>query len=295
MIFMDDLVEIYDYLYSNLEDVSFYKEIAYGIQFSVMDNTIRIFKSKKKGITLDLSQCRDENTASKVNEVYEKTLGKSENLKSVSYPFVTPPLVGSDEVGKGDFFAPIIVCAVYLDKEQYDRLYEIGVRDSKDLSDKRIKELAAKIKEVTKNYSIIKVSQKKYNEMYHETNNINIILAHAHSAAISHTYEKHEFKNVLVDKFGREKIIINNLSKYDLSINFQTKAESNIAVAAASILARDALLKVMKQMEDFYHMTFPLGANRIVISTGKIFVKKYGAKELEKVCKMHFKTVNEIL
>ena len=294
---MDDLVEIYEYLYSNLEDVSSYKEIAYGIQFKVMDNTIRIFKSKKKGITLDLSQCKDENVGIKVNEVYEKTLSesKSENFKSVPYPFVTPPLVGSDEVGKGDFFAPIIVCAVYLDKDQYDRLYDLGVRDSKDLSDKRIKELASKIKEVTKNYSIIKVSQKKYNEMYHETNNINIILAHAHSAAISHTYEKHEFERVLVDKFGREKIIINNLSKYDLSIDFQTKAESNIAVAAASILARDALLKVMKQMEDYYHMTFPLGANKIVISTGKIFVKKYGARELEKVCKMHFKTVNEIL
>lgn len=279
------------------------KKIAYGLQFKINSNIIRIYSSKKKGITLDTSQSKNEQLNITLNNIYENFKGNNVsspnfNVKNSNdiYPILSPPLTGSDEVGKGDFYAPIIVGSVYLDENQYNILKELGVKDSKALTDAQITKLAQKIKQVTSNYSILRIKQNKYNELYSKIGNINAILAWAHSTNIKNVYKKHPFEKLLVDKFGREEQIKSSLKELNLKeIIFMPKAEKNIAVAAASILARDALIKSTENMNKYYNFEFPLGANKIVIEKGKEFVKNFGEEELKNVCKMHFKTSKEIL
>lgn len=285
------------------DNVSEEKKIAYGIQFRINENIIRIYSSKKKGITLDTSQSKDEQLNITLNNIYEQFKGNNisspnfnaENIKT-PYPILPPPLTGSDEVGKGDFYAPIIVGSIYLNENQYNILKELGVKDSKDLSDIQITKLAKEIKQVTSNYSILRIKQNKYNELYSKIGNINAILAWAHVTNIKNVYKKHSFEKLLVDKFGREEQIKSGLKELNLKeMIFKPKAEQNIAVAAASILARDALIKSTENMNKHYNFEFPLGANKIVIQKGKEFVNKYGSDELKNVCKLHFKTTNDIL
>ncbi len=281
------------------------KKIAYGLQFKINSNIVRIYSSKKKGITLDTSQSKNEQLNITLNNIYENFKGN--NISSPNFsvknssdsdidPILSPPLTGSDEVGKGDFYAPIIVGSVYLNEKQYNILKELGVKDSKALTDEQITKLAQKIKQVTSNYSILRIKQNKYNELYSKIGNINAILAWAHSTNIKNVYKKHPFEKLLVDKFGREEQIKSSLKELNLKeIIFMPKAEKNIAVAAASILARDALIKSTENMNKYYNFNFPLGANKIVIEKGKEFVKNFGEEELKNVCKMHFKTSKEIL
>lgn len=276
------------------------KEIAYGLQFYISNNIIRIYSSKKKGVTLDLSQCKDDTLSLTLNNIYSKfiqgNLKSSSDFNEAVYPLLSPPLVGSDEVGKGDFYAPLVIGSVFLTKKEYDILALAGVKDSKLLTDKKILELEKVIKNTTNNYSILKIGQKKYNEMYEKIQNINAILAWAHSTNIKNVYKKIPFENVLVDKFGREEQIKNALKPLNLNhVIFKPKAEANIAVACASILARAELIHVINKMNKYYNFDFPLGANRIVITKGKEFVKKYGEDELKNVCKLHFKTTNQII
>lgn len=281
------------------------KKIAYGLQFKINNNIIRIYSSKKKRITLDTSQSKNEQLNITLNNIYENFKGNNISSPNFSvknssdsdiYPILSPPLTGSDEVGKGDFYAPIIVGSVYLNEKQYNILKELGVKDSKALTDAQITKLAQKIKQVTSNYSILRIKQNKYNELYSKIGNINAILAWAHSTNIKNVYKKHPFEKLLVDKFGREEQIKSSLKELNLKeIIFMPKAEKNIAVAAASILARDALIKSTENMNEYYNFNFPLGANKIVIEKGKEFVKNFGEEELKNVCKMHFKTSKEIL
>ncbi|WP_294466511.1 ribonuclease HIII [uncultured Anaerofustis sp.] len=281
--------------------ISDFKKIAYGIQFHIDSNIVRIYSSKKKGTTLDTSQSKSDKLNLILNNIYDTFQGNSlsssafDTEKNQLYPIMDPPLLGSDEVGKGDFYAPIIVGSVYLEKNEYDILKTLGVRDSKDLSDDNIIKLAKEIKKVTNSYSILRIGQRKYNELYKKIGNINAILAWAHITNIKNVYKKQPFKKALVDKFGREEQIRSGLQDLNLEMIFKPKAEQNIAVAAASIIARDALLTTIKNMNKHYDFDFPLGANSIVISKGKEFVKKFGEEELNNVCKMHFKTVQNIL
>ncbi|WP_290771618.1 ribonuclease HIII [Anaerofustis sp.] len=284
----------------NIKDT---KQIAYGMQFYIGNNIVRIYSSKKKGITLDTSQCKDESLNILLKNIYDNFQGNVvsssdfniADKSGLSYPLMSPPLLGSDEVGKGDFYAPLIVGSIYLNKKEYDLLKTIGVKDSKNLSDNQIVKIATEIKHITQNYSILRIGQKKYNELYSKIGNINAILAWAHITNIKNVYKKQPFKNALIDKFGREEQIRKGLEELDLKMIFKPKAEQNIAVAAASILARDALITTMQNMNRHYNFEFPLGANRIVIEKGKDFVNKFGKEELINVCKMHFKTTNDIL
>ncbi len=218
------------------------KKIAYGLQFKINNNIIRIYSSKKKGITLDTSQSKNEQLNITLNNIYENFKGNNISSPNFSvknssdsdiYPILSPPLTGSDEVGKGDFYAPIIVGSVYLNEKQYNILKELGVKDSKALTDAQITKLAQKIKQVTSNYSILRIKQNKYNELYSKIGNINAILAWAHSTNIKNVYKKHPFEKLLVDKFGREEQIKSSLKELNLKeIIFMPKAEKNIAVAA---------------------------------------------------------------
>ncbi len=209
--------------------------------------------------------------------------------------------IGSDEVGKGDYFGPMVVVSCYADSDTQKYLKDLGVTDSKKLSDVKIIELAEKItKKVDHEVEIIQPSQ--FNELIRQYKNIAIVLAKAHSKALNKLFNKVReqdlpLERVVVDQFSKSKNrLLNELGdSIDMKIDQMHHAESNnIVVASASILARWIFLDEWERMQDKYNFVFPKGASD-VIGQGKVFVDEFGSNELEKVAKVFFKTTKSIL
>ena len=204
--------------------------------------------------------------------------------------------IGTDESGKGDFFGPLVIAGVQVCEENKKRFIDLGIKDSKKLDDKKIKQLASFIK-ANAIHSVIVITPKKYNELYYKFNNLNKLLAWGHARAIENILEKSDCNYALADKFGDESLIKNALMNKgkQIILNQMVKAESDIAVAAASVLARAEFVKRMEEMEIVYGLNFSKGASAKVIEEAKKFVQKYSKERLNEVAKMHFKTAKEII
>ncbi len=204
--------------------------------------------------------------------------------------------IGTDESGKGDFFGPLVVAGVYVNAKNRSLFGDLGIKDSKTLKDEKMLKMA---KEIQKNsvYSVVAISNEKYNELYKKFGNLNKLLAWAHAKVIENILEKQDCKYALSDKFGDESLIKNALQTKGRQINLEqrTKAESDIAVAAASVLARATFVEKVRYMENYYGIKFPKGCNNIVKESAKEFINKYGKERLNEVCKSHFKTYSEII
>jgi len=215
--------------------------------------------------------------------------------------------VGSDEAGKGDYFGPLVSAAVLMDKELGKVLEGLGVRDSKNLSDNRNRELATQITHLCgKRGQVVVIPPMKYNQLYEdfrrEGKNLNTLLAWAHTRALENILIvfPHERLSVLVDKFADEGQILSKLlregRRANLSIVQMPKAEANVAVAAASILARARFLQALDDLSRQYQIAFPKGASDPRISeVVKQIISRGGATELARVAKLHFKTTEKIL
>ena len=197
--------------------------------------------------------------------------------------------IGTDESGKGDFFGPLVIAGVMVDEKNAQYFIDMGIKDSKKLSDKKMLAMSVEIKKRAP-FSIIAVSNSKYNELYNNMKNLNKLLAWGHARAI----EWCEY--ALSDKFGDESLIKSALMKNGRSIRLEQmcKAESDIAVAAASVLARATFVQKMNDMEKIYGITFQKGCSGLVKDVAKSFIEKYGKEKLKEVCKMHFKTYKEV-
>ena len=208
---------------------------------------------------------------------------------------ITKKHIGTDESGKGDFFGPLVIAGVMTDEKSAQYFLDLGIKDSKKLSDKKILTLAAEIKK-TAPHSIIAISNSKYNELYANMKNLNRLLAWGHARAIENILEHNECEYALSDKFGDESLIKSALMKNGRNIVLEQmcKAESDIAVAAASILARAAFVQKIQAMEETYGVKFQKGCSNLVKDGAKIFIEKYGKERLKEVCKAHFKTYNEV-
>jgi len=204
--------------------------------------------------------------------------------------------IGTDEAGKGDYFGPLVVAGVLVDANTAKSFEELGIRDSKKLSDSIIKDLAAKIKHDSP-LSIVAIGPEKYNELYAKIGNLNRLLAWGHSRVIENILEKEQCDYVLADQFGDEKFIVQALMEKGKKIQVIQKAgaESDIGVAAASILARAEFVQRLTALSLKYGMNFPKGASPQVIETGREFVKRYGKGKLNEVAKIHFKTTKLVL
>lgn len=169
------------------------------------------------------------------------------------------------------------------------------MKDSKKLSDKKILYFAQEIKKNAP-YSVIAISNGRYNELYSNIKNLNKLLAWGHARAIENILEKNTCEYALSDKFGDESLIKNALMKNGRSIKLEqmVRAESDIAVAAASILARATFVQKMETMENSYGIKFPKGCSGLVKTAAAEFISKYGKDRLKEVCKTHFKTYNEV-
>jgi len=202
--------------------------------------------------------------------------------------------IGVDESGKGDFFGPLVIAACYVGPEHLAELE--GVKDSKKLTDPVAHRLATKIKVICP-HSIIAIGPTKYNELYAKFKNLNTLLAWGHARAIENVLELQTAKLVISDQFAAGGVAVKRqLFEKGKSIEFRSmvRAEADIAVAAASVLARSEFVRRLEKLSLEFGIELPKGASN-VIPAGKRFVEKHGPDALSAVAKMHFKTSGQVL
>ncbi len=203
--------------------------------------------------------------------------------------------IGSDEVGTGDFFGPIIVVAAYVNQELFDKLNLLGINDSKKMNDEKILEIIPKIiNQVI--YSKLTCPPTKYNEMIEKGHSMNSIKAILHNEALHNVRSKIKNSSVTcyVDQFCEPSLFYHYLDgKYDAiytNIHFETKAESSYpSVALASMIARYSFIKYLQEIEEKYQISIPKGASKKVDEFAKDLKDKIGIKELDKLVKKNFK------
>jgi ribonuclease HIII len=283
-----------------------FRDINYGIQFVVFlndeDALLRIYDGKK-GIRLDYSQVKNDALSQKISTLIgldeaQKTTKKKKTIPDVyvddnkmgTCPDTDPAeLIGIDESGKGDYFGALVVAAVHVDQKKSLQLKEWGVMDSKKLSDDTMAELAVKIKQLC-HHSIISMGNTSYNEVYEQFKNLNHILAWGHARVLEGALKHVKCPYALSDQFGKKDLVENALKSKGIKVTlFQRhKAEDNIAVAAASILARDGFVHNIKKMEDSYKVEFPKGCSKRTLTAAIEFCQQFGREHLGSVAKMHF-------
>ena len=204
--------------------------------------------------------------------------------------------IGIDESGKGDYFGPLVIAAVLVTPSTQQDLILMQVRDSKKISDGRIVEMAPDIRLICP-HSIVAIGPQRYNELYAKIKNLNRLLAWGHARALENLLQQVDCDLAIADQFGDERLILNALQEKGKQIRLmqRPKAESDLAVAAASILARAEFLQRLHKLSEGLNTTLPKGASPAVELAGKMVIKKYGRERLETVAKLHFKTTKQIL
>jgi len=204
--------------------------------------------------------------------------------------------IGSDESGKGDYFGPLVIGAVFLPDGQEAVLRELGVKDSKRTSDNRSRELAEVIKRGYK-HSVVAIGPERYNELYERLRNLNRILAWAHARAIENILAEVPCRLAITDQFGDKSYVLEALMQKGRTIELVQKprAEEDPAVAAASILARAEFLNRLHFLSKEMGVELPKGASKLVEEAGVRLVKVHGAAILDKAAKRHFKITQRVL
>jgi ribonuclease HIII len=203
--------------------------------------------------------------------------------------------IGLDEAGKGDFFGPLCIAGVYADGPGVEKLLEIGVKDSKKMTDGAIKKMAAKIRESFL-FTVIRLFPPKYNELHAKFKNLNRLLAWTHTAALGDLVQKSGCKVAVIDQFADAGVMERALQqkKLEVTLTQRFRGEEDLVVAAASILARAAFLDGMEKLSAEVDFVLPKGASDIVIQAAKTIVAKQGADVLKKIAKTHFKTMQHV-
>ena len=223
-----------------------------------------------------------------------------QDLKDISNGVFNLGHIGSDEVGTGDFFGPIIVVAALVRTDQIKQMKELGVNDSKLFKDDEIRVLAKRLIKVL-TFSQLHLNNEKYNQLIQEGFNMNKIKAYLHNQALINLKKKINIKNVpiIMDQFTPEPKYYEYLNKQKDVVNkiiFITKAESKaIAVAAASIIARYSFITKLEEIGKKYGVIIPKGAGSKVDDFAIELIKKIGDKEFSKITKMNFKNLDRII
>lgn len=232
----------------------------------------------------------------------EARLDYAAELVQTEDPRQFEPHAGIDESGKGDFFGPLCVACVYTDEAIARRLIKAGVTDSKSISSSRkMLELAELIRrEASGRYSLVVVDPEAYNRLYAKFGNLNRLLAWGHAKALEELLGRcPDCPRALSDQFAQSKETVERaLQERGRRIVFEqrTKAEADIAVAAASILARAEFVVRMRELgESAIGRELPRGVSSQVLETAREMVAKLGGEQLHRYAKMHFKTAAEVL
>lgn len=260
------------------------------------DTVITMYESGKvmfQGVSADVD-------AAMWGVALENTKEKQEENKKKDEKFYNVSAVGSDEVGTGDYFGPIVVTACYVDKTDIPFLEKLGVGDSKKIDDSKILKIAPEIAKKVKYRSVILTNQ-EYNEKYTKDINMNKIKAILHNRVLYQLIneEKCNYDFIIVDEFAREARYYEYLSDQAVvqrGITFMTKAEDkNLAVACGSIISRYLFLKEFDKICDSLHIPLPKGAGKDVDKIGEEVVEKYGEDKLKEIAKINFKNTDRIL
>ena len=224
--------------------------------------------------------------------------------EEVLNPELLAPRLGVDESGKGDFFGPMCVAGVYVNEHFIEEWKKAGVRDSKRIgSDRKIAELARAIRETPGCvYSVVPIGNEAYNRLYTKMRSVNSLLAWGHARVIENLMGqgpkmKPPPVRAISDQFAATKDVVEKalmaLGK-DLELVQRHKAEEDIAVAAASILARDEFVTRLHRLGQQYGVVLPKGASDLVENAAREFIEKHGAANLPKIAKMHFRTAYRV-
>ncbi len=210
------------------------------------------------------------------------------------------PHMGIDESGKGDYFGPLVACAAYVDAALADQLRKADVRDCKTLSDKQVLAIGEQIRNILgkERFAVVMINPVKYNELYTKIRNVNSILAWAHARCIEDLLEKvPDCPRALADQFANPKVVERALMKKGRQIKLEqrTKAESDIAVAAASVIARECFLRQLARLGEPLQTKLPKGASDLVRNAAINLVREKGADTLLSAAKCHFKTTDAVL
>lgn len=279
------------------EDKKRDKAIPYVIfQAKDADTVITMYESGKvmfQGISADIdaNMWRDIDGQSKVNK---------EEVKRNDKKYYYSSAIGSDEVGTGDYFGPIVVTSCYVSKDDIEFVESLGIKDSKKLDDEKILKIAPELIKKIKYKSLI-MTNSEYNAKYSTSYNINKIKAIMHNKVLWRMVnEEHpEYDYIIVDEFAREQRYyeyLNGNPAIQRDITFITKAEDkNLAVASASVISRYIFLKEFDKISDSLHIPLPKGAGKEVDEIGKEVVETYGKDKLKEIAKINFKNTERIL
>ena len=289
--------------------LAFYKKYDRGkqlpyitMQASNEDVVITIYDTNKKGENKVMFQGIGADIEASVWEMEQTAIETEEKEKNTDYSkYYNCSSIGSDEVGTGDYFGPIVVTSCYVNKKDIPEIEKLGIKDSKKLDDEKILKIAPLLTKIVK-YKSISLTNKEYNEKYNNlNNNINKIKAIMHNKVlwkITHE-EKLDYDYIIIDEFAREARYyeyIKESTEIQKGITFMTKAEDkNLAVAAASIISRYIFLKEFDKISDSLHIPLPKGAGPTVDEIGREIVEKYGKEKLNEIAKLNFKNTQRIL
>ncbi len=229
-----------------------------------------------------------------------EVLGVAEmGYEEVIHPERYTPHIGVDESGKGDFFGPLVIAGVYADAEVARALQAMGVMDSKRISgDARIETLARQMRTIPGLvFDVIVIGPERYNALYLKFGNLNKLLAWGHAKVIENLLERVPgCPRALSDQFANPRVLQNALQARGQKILLQqrTKAESDPAVAAASIFARQGFVQWLRETGDRLGVDLPKGASNAVKSAAGNVTARHGPAMLEQVAKMHFRTAREL-
>ena len=220
--------------------------------------------------------------------------------EEVLTPEAFQPHMGVDESGKGDFFGPLVVVAAYVDKQLVKAMQELGVKDSKNItSDAKALSMGRDIRKLLgKRFAVVKIGPHAYNRLYAKMHNVNTLLAWAHARAIENLLETVPSCPLAIsDQFGKKEQVERALMKKGQNIELvqRHKAESDMAVAAASVVARELFLRGLKDISDKYETEIPKGASDIVRTVAIDLAKNHGPDILLETVKCHFKTTDTVL
>lgn len=268
-------------------------------QYAVKTPAYAQYQLKTKGCTITAYESKkvvfQGVDAEEIAALFEKrTITKTNSSKKLS----VYPQAGSDEVGTGDYFGPVCVCAAYVDQDHAALMKELGIQDSKQLTDEQIIKIAPKLMESIP-YSLLILDNYKYNQV-HQTHNLNKIKAKLHNQAYIHLRNKLGELPALsvIDQFTPEASYYGYLKdekEIVRKITFETKAENKYpAVACGSIIARYAFLKAMDTLSEHYHFKLPKGAGPATDPLIQKFYDLHGEKGLMNAAKVHFKNTEKI-
>lgn len=288
----------------------FYKDMlrpktpAYAIfQADTGDTIVTLYESGKamfQGVSADIEASMwtsIEKDKDNIDYFIDKEDKKEYKKEEIIIP-IEISSVGSDEVGTGDYYGPIVVTASFVSKDNIPFLTELGVKDSKKLSDEQILKIVPKIiKKIP--YKTIMLSNKEYNEKYGKNMNMNKIKAILHNKVLSEMIKDNQYDYIVVDQFEPEKSYYNHLSESTnivKGITFITKAEDKcLSVAVSSLISRYIFIKEIDKLGDKYDIFLPKGANYYVEDIGIKLVEKYGKNILKDVAKLNFSNTDRIL